>query len=336
MLAAHRHFFIGDTAFKTPMLVPSFSSKGFGNVAELAKSFSEALADTTVLISAFDMAHHKMKLQPVAGQLVLIDSGGYEKGGVFDLSDPYNRHFETSVRKWSLKDYTKTISSKWDVEKQPTVLVSYDNSRSNSRYNFAGQIERAKITALAFPKAAIDFLIKPTPDLEGKVKGYFDKDKLAAALSHNKASLNDFDILGVTEKEIGRSIAERVQTIKAIRGEISSNTPIHIFGSLDPITSPIYFCAGADIFDGLTWLRYGYINGLACYQQNALVKQNIILETTPKAFYRMRVQNLRELRKTERQMKQFLSAHNDAYSVFEPNSKEIRLAIEQSDSKNGS
>ncbi len=33
------------------------------------------------------------------------------------------------------------------------------------------------------------------------------------------------------------------------------NIPLHVFGSLDTVTTPLYFLAGADIFDGLTWLR---------------------------------------------------------------------------------
>jgi len=41
--------------------------------------------------------------------------------------------------------------------------------------------------------------------------------------------------------------------------------PIHIFGSLDPITSVLYFLSGAEVFDGLTWLRYGYDSGTSNY-----------------------------------------------------------------------
>ena len=34
--------------------------------------------------------------------------------------------------------------------------------------------------------------------------------------------------------------------------------PIHVFGSLDPLISPIYWLAGAEIFDGLTWINMAY------------------------------------------------------------------------------
>ncbi len=44
--------------------------------------------------------------------------------------------------------------------------------------------------------------------------------------------------------------------------------PIHVFGSLDTITSPMYFLAGADIFDGLTWLRFAFYKGYTMYKHN--------------------------------------------------------------------
>jgi hypothetical protein len=44
--------------------------------------------------------------------------------------------------------------------------------------------------------------------------------------------------------------------------------PIHIFGSLDPLTTILYFVSGAEIFDGLTWLRFGYHEGRTMYHQN--------------------------------------------------------------------
>ena len=45
-------------------------------------------------------------------------------------------------------------------------------------------------------------------------------------------------------------------------------TPIHVFGSLDTVTTPMYFLAGADIFDGLTWLRFAFHGGYTVYKHN--------------------------------------------------------------------
>jgi hypothetical protein len=84
-------------------------------------------------------------------------------------------------------------------------------------------------------------------------------------------SLADFDVIGVTEKEVGSSLLDRMKNIGMLRSalqKVGLETPIHIFGSLDPITSPMYFLAGADIFDGLTWLRFAFQNGRTLYKQN--------------------------------------------------------------------
>ena len=43
---------------------------------------------------------------------------------------------------------------------------------------------------------------------------------------------------------------------------------MHIFGSLDPVCTPLYFLAGADIFDGLSWIRFSYRDDIAVYHKN--------------------------------------------------------------------
>ena len=50
--------------------------------------------------------------------------------------------------------------------------------------------------------------------------------------------------------------------------EAGLNIPLHIFGALDPLSVCLYYIAGAEVFDGLTWLRYGYRNGLCIYPHN--------------------------------------------------------------------
>ena len=50
------------------------------------------------------------------------------------------------------------------------------------------------------------------------------------------------------------------QIRRALDG-VGLDTPLHVFGSLDTVTTPMYFMAGADIFDGLTWLRFAFYNG---------------------------------------------------------------------------
>src|SRR5258708_1915697 len=61
-----------------------------------------------------------------------------------------------------------------------------------------------------------------------------------------------------------------ISKIRLALNDEGISAPIHVFGSLDPVSSPLYFLAGAEIFDGLTWLRYGYRNGVAAYTHNSV------------------------------------------------------------------
>src|SRR5262249_35869569 len=47
--------------------------------------------------------------------------------------------------------------------------------------------------------------------------------------------------------------------------------PIHVWGGLDPILTPLYFFAGAEIFDGVSWLRYAFVDGVAINRECAPV-----------------------------------------------------------------
>ena len=90
----------------------------------------------------------------------------------------------------------------------------------------------------------------------------------------NVAELESFDIVGVTEKELGQTMLDRMSQITMLRlamNEAGVKTPLHIFGALDPLSVCLYYIAGAEIFDGLTWLRYGYHDGLCIYTHNLRV-----------------------------------------------------------------
>jgi hypothetical protein len=91
------------------------------------------------------------------------------------------------------------------------------------------------------------------------------------------AQLRGFAIVGLTEKELGDSVFIAMTNIARLRTHLDAaglTIPIHIFGSLDALTTILYFLAGAEIFDGLTWLRFGYHEGQTIYSQNYGVLQD--------------------------------------------------------------
>ncbi|MEH6908797.1 hypothetical protein, partial [Neobacillus drentensis] len=96
-----------------------------------------------------------------------------------------------------------------------------------------------------------------------------DEKKLDIELLCTKIEkMAGFSIIGVTEKELGTSILERCKNIIQIRESMEKSglqIPIHIFGCLDPLNIIAYFVCGADVFDGLSWLRFSFIDGIGCY-----------------------------------------------------------------------
>lgn len=71
---------------RTPLLVPSFSSKGFPEVDKIIK-YSSELIDGITLVSAYDLHYGKVSPPFDFSSLIFLDSGGYEASKDTDLSD---------------------------------------------------------------------------------------------------------------------------------------------------------------------------------------------------------------------------------------------------------
>jgi hypothetical protein len=252
----------GGARIATPLLVPSFSSRGFGkgrNGKAVVRSYFALMKDfltESYLISTFDL-HHRILPVPRSAttELVIVDSGGYESGVVDDLS----AYTETSssAAAWK-KGHHAAVLARWPT-RIPALLVSFD------RYGtVANQLKAARKQALMYPEQLHAFLWKPLH----RGGDYLDPELLRPVVSQ----IADFAVLGVTEKELGGTIPKRLAVLSALRRFLDSqgvNTPIHVFGGLDPLSVTLYFLAGAEIFDGLTWLRYGFDKGLAVYKENS-------------------------------------------------------------------
>jgi len=105
------------------------------------------------------------------------------------------------------------------------------------------------------------------------------------------------------------------------------NKPIHIFGSLDPISAPLYFISGADIFDSLTWIRFSYFKGMAIYQNNYAVLKQYLEFNTERLISQYYVDNINSLKSLQMQMKKYISTDGN-FEVFESNSDSIERACQ--------
>lgn len=258
MLAKRRGLYRGSNeVIRTPLLLPSFSSKGFPEVQNILATTSEAI-DGEILVSAYDVHYKHIKEPFDFAQSIFLDSGGYEASQDVELSEI--RHQKYNPADWTLEQFQEVVRS-WSSSR-PTVFVSYDHP--DERISAVDQIERAEQTLPTGENQFREILFKP------ETKEAEDTD--VEAIVSNIHRLANFDVVGITEKEIGGSLHARMISIARIRRALDDaglgNKPIHVFGSLDTISTPLYFVAGADIFDGLTWLRFAYQDGLTVYRQN--------------------------------------------------------------------
>jgi hypothetical protein len=307
------------SVIQTPLLIPSFSSKGFGvskrEKSEIREVYDVAwpLLTDTMLVSAYDLSNNYLgPIESATTEITFVDSGGYEISDYHDLSAVYR--YPVNHKEWPEKSLRDVYDS-WP-EHVPAVFVSYDHPdihRSLSR-----QIAAAQQLFERYPQQLHTLLIKP----ETKGQKYIQKQNIVAYVD----KLSSFHIVGITEKELGNSILARMTTLATIRVAMDDaglqGIPIHVFGSLDPLVSVLYFLAGAEIFDGLTWLRYGYTNGLACYLNNYGVRRLGIKKTDDDVKIKTIEDNLKSLLDLTRQMRKFLLDRD--FSVFEYNSDILR------------
>ena len=277
--------FPNGVSIMTPILIPSFSSKGWkfkegsngdkiSEIKEVVEWSAEFLANA-VLFSAYDLHYNHYPGPKDLGEITditFIDSGGYEKSEDHDLSSVYRMPW--SSREWSVLLLKKVINGL--PKAHNIVIVNYDDI--NKPRLLKEQIKTAKEFFAEFPQFLHDFLIRT----ETKSQNFIQ----LKSILDNISLLGNLHKIDITEKELGNSLLERMVKIAKIRialDEEGINSAIHIFGSLDPITSCLYFISGAEIFDGLTWLRYAYKDGVAVYNENYRFLERGLTEKTQSA-----------------------------------------------------
>eukprot|EP01013_Petalomonas_cantuscygni_P045241 TRINITY_DN9830_c0_g1_i1.p1 TRINITY_DN9830_c0_g1~~TRINITY_DN9830_c0_g1_i1.p1 ORF type:complete len:341 (+),score=23.39 TRINITY_DN9830_c0_g1_i1:529-1551(+) len=303
--------------FRTPMLVPSYSSKGFPKVADII-AVTGPYIESQILVSAYDVHHGFVPTELNFPPMVFLDSGGYESAVDHDLSEQF-LHIDSVYEPldWTEADYEAVVSI-WPVD-PPTVFVSYDHP--HERLSVADQIARALRLGGRSRLIKRELLLKPsTPQAQ-----YLKMDNITAHVSN----MSPFAAIGVTEKEIGKTLLERMVNIGKLRRAMEQaklDLPIHVFGSLDTTSTLLYFVMGADIFDGLTWLRYAYHEGRTVYRQEFAA-----LKLPPKTNYKNTAElswqeNYFYLRDMEVRMSRFL--RNGDFSIFGPNASKIEHLYE--------
>jgi hypothetical protein len=299
---------------RTPLLIPSFSSKGFPDVKKIIGYCSE-LIDGPALVSAYDLHYKKIDPPFNFASLIFLDSGGYEASKETELSD-FGSPGHTP-QPWDQAKQEAELT-RWNAS-VPSIFISYDHPKE--RLPIVDQITRAKGMAAGRSDFGREILLKPETAGQTLLK-------IENVIEHVHA-LSPFDVIGVTEKEIGNSILDRMHNIAKLRRALSGvglQTPLHIFGSLDTVTTPLYFLAGADIFDGLTWLRYAYLNGQTIYKHNFGALKFGIGVKSHLVDARCWNENYYYMNDMELEMRRFLNSGD--YGVFAYNGELFRKSVE--------
>ena len=319
MLATSRDFNLRNgIEFSTPLLIPSLSSGALGlmpaeaspgkgpEMTPCSMVHSQNLIsgiEKALLISAYDIHHGFLAdgdafrngfkdsryAQP---RVLVIDSGWYEKNG-----SPPGSPFAIDVdepRSWEEQDFVCMID---DLDKDMTsIVVSWDHMGP-----YEEQIQRAQNFFGDRGHFASVILLKPP---SGSRFHHFDR-----LSGEHIANLRAFDIVGVTERELGESILDRLVKVAKLRRQLDAERvtcPIHIFGGLDPLFTPLYFAAGAEIFDGLGWLRYAYREGVAMHWTAGTILDKQINRRFVLAQHWVSLQNLGEIDLLSNSMRRFV------------------------------
>lgn len=293
---------IGKIDVQTPLLVPSFSSVVCDIPSEMHAKLKDHITDAS-LFSAYDLRRGKkakVTQEEIWGSnVVFVDSGNYEVQHVKDTLNQIHQTKTTKARAWTRQMHSKLIDSLRPPPLAKTVLVNYDEKKELEK-----QISSAHSFFARYGKFASCFLSRPCNN-----SSQVDMESLV----DNVELLEEFDILGLTEKELGDSLVNRCTNILKLRKALNShgsNTPIHVFGCLDPLGIVSYFLCGADIFDGTLWLKYGFHKNTAVYLNNYAMLMGKWASTDIGVLIMSWVLNLNDLRKLMLSMRRFAQDHN--------------------------
>src|SRR6266571_2605069 len=325
MLARHtRIIHPSRVEIDTPLLVPSFSSKGFrfddkgkSEIVDALEVTSEVLTES-MLISAYDIFHKHISKKCLVADLTFVDSGGYEVSDDHDFSAVY-RH-KCPTRGWK-EGWLRKVLDRWP-KRFPCAAISYDHPRD--RRSLSQQIASARALFARYPTQLHDFLLKP------ERPGFQGLGDVLRKLEGDVQAIKEFHIVGMTEKELGGSMLDRMESVARLRLAMDAaaiQTPLHIFGSLDPLSCCLYFLAGADVFDGLTWLRYSFLDGTAIYQRNYGALQVGVHEGDGLVLARALVDNIYYLRELQLNMRDFLL--DLKFERFGPHAEILRKAYDK-------
>jgi hypothetical protein len=248
--------------------------------------------------------------------LLVIDSGGFELGTSWDAGELYRTPH--MPREFTSSEYSELLDR---LPPERNVLAVTFDHRVGETPSIAAQANEALAFRDRHSPFMVDLLLKPSTGM------YLDIDEA----QDSAENFRPFDVIGVTETELGDSLLSRGRALQALRSGLDAagiQAPIHVFGVLDPILVTFYFMAGGEIFDGLTWIRYGMLDGLAVYRDSVAVLRGRIDPDTDLRTATAHLEFLNELSSVKQTLCAWARSGGD-FSLFERWSDALRAVYDR-------
>lgn len=323
-----------------PLLIPAFSSKGSHyrvlKNGKLALDVAGDLRDfglqpaKIVLISAYDLHHRHLDLRIERSvyhaitslknaELVYVDSGGYELNEQYDSTEP--KPATLPEHKPFVEDDYLAVLSKLDKDPSMPYLIVTNFDHAGFGKTMKRQIESAKRLFARFPRHLSSFIIKP----ERRSKPEVETEHLTA---DQLGALRSFHVVGVAADDLGVDLPVRLKRIATLRRNLDRagvTAPLHIWGGLDPLVTPLYYFVGAELFDGLSWLRFAYVSGVATSRAGYQVLEPTIGVGEDSGFVRARMTlaNRSAMNNLRLAMQQWRDQGGTDFEMFEPGAREV-------------
>ncbi|MDL2403083.1 toll/interleukin-1 receptor domain-containing protein [Rhizobium mayense] len=234
---------VGNTSLSLPAVFLSVSSHETQLAPLDAVKALRVFGSPTVLVSAYDLWRDRrpkgieLELEEIraADGIVLVDSGNYEatrRGDAEWVADRFHEALEGIPHDWSYCFDVMNPSPDPAMAAHEVIEAVRRDARATGS-NVLPIVHAHRTTA--------GFV---TGQLPGVVKAVADALKPS--------------IIAVAERELGRGLIERAETVRALRrtlDQLPSYQPLHCLGTGNPWSIALLAAAGADSFDGLEWCR---------------------------------------------------------------------------------
>ena len=228
----------------TPTYFPAISSFGIKHGIRRLIELVVRQRFPRLLISAYDL--HKMKKEVREG-IITKELQGYVDDSFLFLDSGMFESYWLRDSKWTMESY-KQIAKKFPFD----IFTSLD---------FFPMVDDVSsgIVSSAIRRIKESRGISNSPGFAPIIHGVNPKALVAMVESIMKKIPNDWSIIAVPERDCGRTILEKANTIARIRRTINENrenTILHILGCGNPKSLALFSFCGADSFDSLDWIKY--------------------------------------------------------------------------------